>query len=67
LVNTAGAPFDGRDSNTNENVIYYEMMESYAYNKHIIAYIQAYMITVNNKHIIAYIQAYMITVNNQHE
>jgi hypothetical protein len=34
----------------NENVIYYEMMESYAYNKHIITYIQAYMIIVNNQH-----------------
>ena len=50
LVNTAGAPFDGRDSNTIENVIYYEMTESYAYNKHIITYIQAYMRTVNNQH-----------------
>jgi hypothetical protein len=50
LVNTAGAPFDGRDSNTNENVIYYEMTESYAYNKLIITYIQAYMIIVNNQH-----------------
>jgi hypothetical protein len=32
----------------NENVIYYEMTESYTYNKHIIPYIQAYMIIVNN-------------------